>query len=76
MEVESRKPTSPKVRVMVFAFPISSRCSVTNALISRSSRAWASLMGLLCSSATFWAPMICFCISLSMSPSAIWASAI
>ena len=75
-EVESRKPTSPNVRVMLLLLPMSERCSLTYSFSSCSSRAIASLYGLLCSSATFLAPTICFCISLSISPRAIWASAI
>ena len=75
-DVESRKPTSPNVSTTDFVLPISSLWSVTKLLISRSSLATLSLSGLLCSSATFCAPKICFCISLWISPSAICASAI
>ena len=75
-EVESRKPTSPKVRIFDFAFPMSARCSVTKSLSSRSSLAILSLWGLLCSSAAFLAPRICLFISPSMSWTASCASAI
>jgi len=75
-EVESRNPTSPKVRARVFVFPMSARCSVTKSLSSRSSLATLSLYGLLCSSAAFFAPRICLFISPSMSARASCASAI